>query len=191
MTDAILARLDALEAEAVDALDDPDDSIRTVAALALEVGAEAHHYVQRGDVAVALALAAGLEAGLLWGVLRRRHHVRAAETIERANWMLEWWPDARRGRKSRTSNPDGPPMKGPPDDVLRAMMQQEIDRGARKRGVAAQRVREKLYKQEQIARADARANGVDKIPRELQAPSAGRILDRTIGVTARAKKKKP
>jgi hypothetical protein len=94
----VLARLEALEAEALDALDDADEGIRRAAGLALTVGAEARYYVlHSGDVAVAVAIAAALDAGLLWGVLRRRYHIRAAETLR----LLELYPDVEASRGQR------------------------------------------------------------------------------------------
>jgi hypothetical protein len=55
------------------------------------------YYVHHGDVAVAVGVAAALDTGLLWGVLRRRHHVRAERTLK----LLELYPDVEARQRSR------------------------------------------------------------------------------------------
>jgi hypothetical protein len=167
--DAILDALRALEAIALDAMEDPDEEIRSTAARALKEAAEARALLHCGDMrAVVAAMCAGVQVG----ILSRESDVRMAAALARSEVDLEMYPDASIGKRSRTANPDGRPAKGPPDDVLRAMVQAEFDAGARKKHVAVQRVRHKLY-------ICALKEGRD--PDTV--PSEDRIDKRTRGVT--------
>jgi hypothetical protein len=185
--DEVLAQLASWERVAVAGSDASDEQEREYEAL---YRAMVPHLVRSADAGdVWQAVDDALLAGRLLGWWERRCLERTAVTTSTINVLLDTYPDANAGRRSRRANPDGRTPQGPAEDALRQLVRNTMDKHPRiNRMRACEIVRADLYKSYMLTKDAAQREGRKQLRPEERLPSVARMYKRTQGVRRTPKK---